>query len=162
MGERDIGRLQSALDEIDLRILRQLQADGRLSNTDLADRVGLSPSPCLRRVRMLEQDGVIARYTAIVDPAVFDLGVNVFVQVSMQTQDEEALRTFESRIAQRPEIMECYLMTGDADYLLRVLVKSLEGYERFLMDCLTKIPGVANIRSSFALKPVKYTSALPI
>lgn len=154
--------VQAELDAIDRRILRFLQKDGRVSNAELAETVGLSASPCLRRVRAMEESGVISRYAALVDPARFGLTVNVFVQVSMETQVEDVLKRFEAKIQDRPEIMECYLMTGDSDYLLRVLIDSLESYERFLMAFLTRVEGVANIRSSFALKPIKRTTAVPI
>lgn len=150
------------LDRIDHRILALLQEDGRLPNNELAARVGLSPSPCLRRVRMLEEAGVIARYVALVDPTEVDLPVNVFVSVSLERQVEERIDTFEAAVMDRPEVLECYLMTGDADYLLRVVVPDLASYERFLKEHLTRIPGVANIRSSFALKQVRYRTALPL
>ncbi|QQS13758.1 MAG: Lrp/AsnC family transcriptional regulator [Rhodospirillales bacterium] len=149
------------LDDIDHRILDQLQRDGRLSNADLADRVGLSASPCWRRVKALEESGVVRGYTALVDAKAVGLSVNVFVSVSLTTQVESALQRFEKAVRQRPEVMECYLMTGDSDYLLRVVVPDLEAYERFVMD-FTKIPGIAQIRSSFALRPVKQGTALPL
>ncbi|MEL0019617.1 MAG: Lrp/AsnC family transcriptional regulator, partial [Rickettsiales bacterium] len=127
-----------------------------------AEAAGVSASPCWRRVRELERAGVISRYVTLVDPASVGLRVSVFVQVSLEKQVESALEIFEAVIQDRPEVMECYLMTGDADYLLRVVVADLEAYERFLMDHLTKVPAVANIRSSFALKQVKYRTALPV
>lgn len=154
--------LEKALDEIDLRILAALQDNARISNVDLAARVGISPSPCWRRVRELERDGVISRYAALVDPGSVGLPVSVFIQVSLERQVESALEEFESAVLSRPEVMECYLMTGDADYLLRVVVADLGAYERFLMDHLTKIPSVASIKSSFALKQIKYRTALPV
>jgi Lrp/AsnC family leucine-responsive transcriptional regulator len=150
------------LDDMDRRILIALQQDGRLSNQDLAARVGISPSPCWRRVRSLEADGVIKRYAALVDPAALGLRVNVFTQVTLERQEEKALQVFESTVGEWPEIMECYLMTGDADYLLRVVVPDLDAYERFLMQKLTRIPGIAAIKSSFALRSVKYRTDLPI
>ena len=150
------------LDAIDRRILGQLQQNARLSNAELAERCRLSPSPCWRRVRALEEAGVIARYVTLVDPARIGLAVSVFVSVSLATQVESALEAFESAIARRPEVMECYLMTGDADYLLRVVVPDLAAYEQFLMRHLTRVPGIANIRSSFALRPVKYRTDLPL
>ena len=140
------------LDDIDLRILEVLQDDARISNVDLAGRVGLSPSPCLRRVRELEERGVVRRYVALLDPAAVGLGVSVFVQVSLERQADHGLETFEKRILSRPEVLECYLMTGDADYLLRVVVPDVSAFERFLLDHLTRIPGVASVKSSFALK----------
>lgn len=153
---------QSALDAIDHKILAALQDNARLSNVQLADAVGLSPSPCLRRVRELEESGVIRRYVTLLDPAAIGLPVSVFVSVTLERQVEKALEPFEKAILERPEVMECYLMTGDADYLLRVVTADLAAYERFLMDHLTRIRGVASIKSSFALKQVKYSTALPV
>lgn len=150
------------LDEIDQRILAELQHNARTSNVDLADAVALSPSPCLRRVRALEERGVIKQYVTLVDPASVGLHLNVFVRVTLAQQIEHNLDVFEEAIRQRPEVMECYLMTGDSDYHLRVVVPDVPAYERFLMDHLTRIPGVANIRSSFALKQVSYRTALPL
>ena len=150
-----------SLDAIDRRILERLQHDGRLSNADLAEQVGLSSSPCWRRVKALEEAGVIKGYAAQVDAKSVGLSVNVFVSVSLTTQNEKALKDFERAAAERPEVMECYLMTGDSDYLLRVVVPDLEAYERFVMD-FTKIQGIAQIRSSFALRPVKQGAALPL
>jgi Lrp/AsnC family leucine-responsive transcriptional regulator len=153
---------ERALDQIDRRILGELQQNARLSNTELAERAGISASPCWRRVRQLEEAGVIERYVTLLNPGRLGLAVSVFVQVSLATQIESALEVFESAVLARPEVMECYLMTGDADYLLRVVVADLGAYERFLMDHLTRIAGVANIRSSFALRSVKYRTDLPL
>lgn len=150
------------LDRIDRKILALLQEDGRQPNNELADQVGLSPSPCLRRVKALEEAGVISRYVALVDPASVDLPVNIFVSVSLDRQIEERIDAFEAAVMERPEVLECYLMSGDADYLLRVVVPDLASYERFLKEHLTRIPGVAGIRSSFALKQVRYRTALPL
>ena len=150
------------LKEIDNRILTSLQANARLSNVDLAKRVNLSQSPCLRRVKNLEEAGVIKGYVTLVDQVSVGLPVNIFVNVSLEKQVESALELFEKTIKSRPEVMECYLMTGDADYLLRVVTKDLVDYERFLLDHLTRINGVASIKSSFALKQVTYKTALPI
>ena len=150
-----------SLDAIDKRILAQLQHDGRLSNAELADKVGLSSSPCWRRVKALEQAGIIKGYAALLDAKTVGLSVNVFMSVSLSTQNEKSLKEFERAAAARPEVMECYLMTGDSDYLLRVVVPDLEAYERFVMD-FTKIAGIAQIRSSFALRPVKQGTALPL
>ncbi len=153
---------QAALDAIDRRILGRLQDNARLTNVELAEAVGLSPSPCLRRVRALEQTGTIRRYVALLDPAAVGLPVSVFVNVTLERQIESALERFEAAILKRPEVMECYLMTGDADYLLRVVTADLSAYERFLVEHLTRVPGVASIKSSFALKQVKYRTALPV
>ena len=153
---------QARLDAIDRRILRHLQDNARISNVDLAARVGVSPSPCWRRVRELEKAGVISDYVTLVDAASVGLTVSVFVNVSLEKQVEHALEVFQDAIRDRPEVMECYLMTGEADYLLRVVVPDLMAYERFLMDHLTRVPGIASIKSSFALKQVKYRTALPL
>jgi Lrp/AsnC family transcriptional regulator, leucine-responsive regulatory protein len=150
------------LDAIDRRILAALQHDARLSNLELAEQVGLSPSPCLRRVRELRKAGVIRSFVALLDPVHVGLPVSVFVQVTLERQVERALERFEAAIVKRPEVMECYLMTGDADYLLRVVAADLSAYERFLKDHLTRVPGVASIKSSFALNQVKYRTALPL
>ncbi len=150
------------LDAIDRRILDRLQEDGRVSNVELANDVGISSSPCWRRVRELERRGVISGYVALVDAAAVGLPVSVFVQVTLERQIEAALETFEAAVKARPEVMECYLMTGDADYLLRVVVSDLPTYEAFLKDHLTRIPGIANIKSSFALNQVKYRTSLPL
>jgi Lrp/AsnC family transcriptional regulator, leucine-responsive regulatory protein len=152
----------AALDEIDRKILVLLQTDARIANVELADKVGLSPSPCLRRVRELEERGVVRRYVTLLDPAQVGLPVSVFVNVTLDRQIEPALEKFEAAILKRPEVMECYLMTGDFDYLLRVVTADLSAYERFLIDNLTRVPGVSSIRSSFALKQVKYSTALPL
>ncbi len=149
-------------DRITWRILDRLQVDARVSNADLAREVGLSPSPCLRRVRELEQSGVIKDYVTLLEPAEVGLPISVFVQVTLERQVEHALETFERAMLDRPEVMECYLMTGDADYLLRVVVADVEAYETFLKEHLTRVPGVAGIKSSFALNQVKYRTALPL
>ncbi|MCH9674493.1 MAG: Lrp/AsnC family transcriptional regulator [Gammaproteobacteria bacterium] len=149
-------------DRIDLRILQVLQSDARVSNVELAEQVGLSPSPCARRVRMLEQAGVILGSSALVDAAAVGLPISVFIQVTLERQVESMLQIFEATVSTYPEVMECYLMTGDADYLLRVVVPDLESYQRFLMDRLTHIEGVASIKSSLAMRQVQYRTALPI
>ena len=151
-----------ALDEIDRKILKHLQQEARISNTELADRVGLSPAPCLRRVRTLEDRKVISKYVTLLDPSAVELGVTVFVQISLDLQVEDRLDIFERAITRRPEVLECYLMTGDADYLVRVVVPDVAAYERFLKDVLTRVDGVAGIKSSFALKQVKYSTVLPV
>jgi DNA-binding Lrp family transcriptional regulator len=153
---------KSVLDAIDRRILRHLQENARTTSAELAERAGISASPCWRRVKALEQRGVIRSYVTLLDPAALGLSISVFTSVSLEKQIEPALETFQRAVRKRPEVMECYLMTGDFDYLLRVVVPNLDAYERFLMDHLTRVPGVASIKSSFALKQVKYTTALPI
>ena len=150
------------LDATDWRILALLQEDARISNVDLAKAVGLSPSPCLARVRALEEAGFIRRYVSLLDPQRVGLMVSVFIQVALEKQVESALDVFERAIRDRPEVMECYLMTGESDYLLRVVVPDLQALERFILNLLSRVPGVGNIRSSFALKQVKYQTALPL
>lgn len=150
------------LDRTDVRILHELQNNARLTNVKLARRVNLSPSPCLARVRALEDAGVISRYVALVDPAAVGLGLSVFIQISLERQVEKTLDQFERAVARFPEILECYLMTGDSDYLLRVVVPDVPALQHFIINGLTKMPGVANIRSSFSLKQVKYDTALPL
>lgn len=161
--EEPQGKLRQIwLDAIDQKILARLQDNARIPNVELSEAVGLSPAPCLRRVRALEENGVIRKHVTLLDPGAVGLPVSVFVHVSLERQVEKALQRFEAAILTRPEVMECYLMTGDADYLLRVVCADLAAYERFLLDHLTQVPGVASIRSSFALKQVKYSTALPV
>mgnify|MGYP003150371972 CR=1 FL=1 len=136
------------LDAIDRRILKAIQANARMRNVDLAEAVGLSASPCLRRVKRLEDAGVIRDYVTLVDQQAVGLPVSIFINVTLERQVEK--------------VMECYLMTGDADYLLRVVTADLSAYERFLMDRLTRVTGVAAIKSSFSLKQVVYRTALPV
>jgi DNA-binding Lrp family transcriptional regulator len=150
------------LDTVDLRILAELQQDGSLTNVELARRVHLSPSPCLMRVKALETNGVIQRYVALADPKALGLGVNVFLSISLKEQTRESLAEFERRIAEHDQVMECYLMTGDSDYLIRVAVRDIGELERFILEQLTPIPGIEKIRSSFALKQVRYKTALPL
>ena len=150
------------MDTIDLKILDRLQHDARISNVELARAANLSPSPCLARVRALEAAGTIDRYVTLLDPKKLGLTVSVLVQVTLEKQVESALEIFERAVRERPEVMECYLMTGDADYLLRVLVPDVPAFERFILDFLSRVPGVGNIKSSFALKQVKYQTALPL
>jgi Lrp/AsnC family leucine-responsive transcriptional regulator len=150
------------IDTIDLRILRELQQSGKLSNVDLAGRVGLTPSPCLSRVRSLEERGIIDRYVALVRPSSVGLLINVFIQVTLERQVEKALESFEAQMQRYPEVMECYLMTGNSDYLIRLLVRDIATLEEFIVQKLSTIEGVSNIQSSFALKQVKYKTELPI
>ena len=150
------------LDGIDLRILAELQADGALSNVALAKKVHLSPSPCLARVKALEAAGVISRYVALANASALGLGLNVFINISLKTQNKEALAEFEQRIAEHDEVMECYLMTGDSDYLMRVALPDIAALEKFILEQLTPISGIEKIRSSFALKQVRYKTALPL
>ena len=150
------------LDRIDLSILQELQSDGSLTNVELARRVNLSPSPCLARVKALEASGVIDRYVAIANPKALGLGLSVFISISLKEQSRHALAEFEARIAEHDEVMECYLMTGDSDYLIRVVVPDIEALEAFILEQLTPIPVIEKIRSSFTLKQVRYKTALPL
>ena len=154
--------LNTPLDRTDYKILHHLQNNARITNTELADEVGLSPSPCLRRVKLLESKGVLKRYVGIVDAKAVGLPISVFVSVSLNKQERRGLEEFETTVSHYKEVMECYLMTGSSDYLLRVVVPDLESYERFLADKLTRIEGIANIQSSFALKQVVYKTELPL
>jgi Lrp/AsnC family transcriptional regulator, leucine-responsive regulatory protein len=150
------------LDATDLRIIEALQARASLSNVELARIVHLSPSPCLARVRALEAAGVIQRYVALVDPKALGLHLSVFISITLKQQTKEALELFEQRIGRHPEVMECYLMTGESDYLIRVVLPDIQALERFILDHLTPIPGIDKIRSSFTLKQVRYKTALPL
>ena len=150
------------LDYVDFRILHELQRDGSLSNVELARRVHLSPSPCLARVKALEAAKVIDRYVAIANAAALGLRLSVFISISLRSQNKESLSEFERRIAEHDEVMECYLMTGDSDYLIRVAVADIGALEKFILEQLTPIPGIEKIRSSFALKQVRYKTALPL
>ena len=150
------------LDAIDLKILRELQADSSLSNVELARRVHLSPSPCLARVKALQASGLIRQYVALLDAQKLGLHLNVFISVSLKRQNRAALQAFEARIGARDEVMECYLMTGDADYLVRVVMPDMAALERFIIEQLSPMPEVEKIRSSFALKQVRYKTALPL
>lgn len=155
-------RNASSLDAIDCRLLQHLQADARITNIALAEVAHLSPAPCLRRVRDLEAAGVIRGYVTLLDPEAIGLDVSTFIQVSLEKQVSSALHVFEEAIAAWPEVMECYLMTGDSDYLLRVVVPDLKALQCFIVDRLARIPDVSNIRSSVAIKQIKYKTALPI
>jgi Lrp/AsnC family leucine-responsive transcriptional regulator len=150
------------LDPIDIKILNELQNDSSHSNVELAKRVHLSPSPCLMRVKALKDKGVIRNYVALADPKILGLGLNVFISISLKEQSKEALAEFEQRISEHDEVMECYLMTGDSDYLIRVAVADMGSLEKFILEQLTPISGIEKIRSSFALKQVRYKTALPL
>ena len=150
------------LDSTDIRILKELQNDSSLSNVELAKRVHLSPSPCLMRVKALKDKGVIRNYVALADPKLLGLGLNVFISLSLKEQSKKALGEFEKRISEHDEVMECYLMTGDSDYLIRVAVADMGALEKFILEQLTPIAGIEKIRSSFALKQVRYKTALPL
>ena len=150
------------LDSTDLAILRELQDDGRISNVQLADRIHLSESACLRRVRLLEAAGVIERYTMIVNPEAAGVPGNVFAEITLVSQQQADLDRFESAVRAVPEVMEAYLVTGEYDYLLRVVARDTVDYERIHHEYLTKLPGVARVKSSFTLRAVAKKTALPL
>lgn len=150
------------LDRIDLAMLDHLQRDGRATTVDLSDAVGLSPSPCHRRQKLLEEAGIIRGYVALLDQEKVGLPVSVFVTVELLGQTDEHLLGFEAAVAGCAEVMECYVMTGSSDYLLRVVCADLTSYETFLRTRLTKFPGVRGVRSAFALKRVIQRTNLPI
>ena len=150
------------LDSIDWKILNLLQNDARITNIELSRAIGLSASPCLARVKALEKSGHISRYVSLVDSLKVGLKLSVFINVTLERQVESALERFEESIKLRPEVMECYLMTGESDYLIRVVVADIQILEDFILNILSKISGIGNIKSSFALKQVKYKTALPL
>ncbi|QEX21157.1 transcriptional regulator [Hypericibacter adhaerens] len=151
-----------AIDEIDRKIIAAVQNDGRITTQDLAQKVGLSPSPCARRVRLLEEDGVIKGYTAVIDQKKVGLPISAFASIKLERQREEDLDRFGKAVARWPEVVDCYLMTGRQDYLMRIVVRDLEAYERFLKDKLTRLDNVASIETSFALGQVKRSDVLPL
>ena len=153
---------RTTLDRTDRRILEQLQADGRLSNQELAERVLLSPSPCLRRVRALERSGVIQRYAAVLDPLRVGLELLAYVSVKLEKRGKMPVDQFTRAVQSWPEVISCFSMTGDMDYLMRVQVENLAHYSRFIMDKLLKQPGVIDIKSNFVLERVKETTVLPL
>jgi Lrp/AsnC family leucine-responsive transcriptional regulator len=150
------------MDQTDLKILRLLQRDAHMTAEAIGRAVGLSPSPCLRRIRALEKAGILTGYVALVDQKRVGLPVSVFISVKLERQREEELDAFEAAVTQWPEVVEAYLMTGQQDFLLRVVVADLDAYERFLKTRLTRLEGVAAIQSSFALGQVKHTNVLPL
>jgi Lrp/AsnC family leucine-responsive transcriptional regulator len=152
----------ATMDQIDRKLLQLLQQDGRMTAQALATRVGLSPSPCLRRIRIMEEKGIIRGYVALVDQKKVDLPVSVFISIKLERQREEELDAFNAAVSQWPEVVEAYLMTGQQDFLLRVVVSDLDAYERFLKTKLTRVEGVSSIQSSFALGQVKHTNVLPL
>ena len=150
------------LDATDRRILAALQREGRLSNADLAERINLSPSACHRRVKRLEEDGVIRDYAAMLDPRAVGRAATVFVEVTLTSQSDEILDAFEKAIARVPDVLECHLMAGTADYLVKVAAEDSDDYARIHRQHLTRLPGVAQMHSSFALRTVFGTTALPL
>ena len=153
---------KAVLSDTDRRILRALQEDGRMTVQAIAEKVGLSASPCLRRIRQMEDSGVISAYSAVVDQARVGLPVSVFISIKLERQRATELDRFAKAISVWPEVMECYLMTGQHDFLVRVVCSDLGTYETFLRERLTQIEGVKSIESSFALGQVKYSRVLPL
>jgi len=151
------------LDNFDRRILDVLQREGRISNQELAERIGLSPSPCLRRVRVLEEAGLIMGYRAVLDPAKLGLTLLALIHISMDRHTPERFANFEQRVAVLPEVLECLLITGqDADYQLKVIVRDMEAYQVLLLNKITRIEGVSGVHSSFVMRRVVDTTALPL
>ena len=149
------------MDSKDRQIVQALQAEGRLTNQDLSDRVNLSPSPCLRRVRLLEEQNVIKGYTALVDQKAWGLPVTVFIRIKLERHGDDAVHAFERAITHMPKVMDCWLMTGRSDYLLRVIAADLDDYEQFVRRELQRVPGIASIDTSFAYGRVKHAQVLP-
>lgn len=143
------------LDKTDIAIIRALQSDGRQSNLALAEQVNLSPSPCLRRVKLLEEAGVIEGYGAVVNQRAYGLPLTLYVRITLERHNREVVGKFEEAIRALDEVMECHLLTGSADYLLRVIAKDLADYERFMREEIHELPGVSAIDTAFALKTVK-------
>ena len=150
------------LDDIDRKILTLLQQDSRMTMQEISEKVGLSASPCHRRIKILEERGVITRYGATLDQRAVGLPVSVFISIKLVRQKEEDLERFAKAIAGWREVVECYLMTGHRDYLLRVVVSDLAAYDQFLKQKLTRLDGISSIESSFALDQIKYANALPL
>ena len=149
------------MDSKDRQILQELQANGRLTNQELSERVNLSPSPCLRRLRILEEQGVITGYAALVDQKAWGLPVTVFIRIKLERHGDEAVQAFERAIIEMPKVMDCWLMTGRSDYLLRVIAADLDDYEQFVRRDLQRVPGIASIDTSFAYGRVKQAQVLP-
>jgi Lrp/AsnC family transcriptional regulator, leucine-responsive regulatory protein len=150
------------LDEIDRKILRVLQRDGRCANSDLAHEVGLSPSPCLRRVKRLEEAGVVGRYVALLNPAAIGMSIEIFVRVTLDRQDTESVGRFTDQIQRAARVLECHMLAGDCDFLLRVVAADLAEYQQFVMNFLSQIPGVRNVKTEIPLETVKKTTVYPV
>jgi Lrp/AsnC family transcriptional regulator, leucine-responsive regulatory protein len=154
--------MRTSLDDIDRRILAALQKDGRLTNIELAKRVGLSPSPCLRRVKLLEEAGVIARYAALLDPAKVGMSMTVFCRVWLSAQDETTVRKFVDAVKKLREVVECHLMAGECDFLLRIVAADMEAYRRFQAERLGKIPGVRSMKTDIPMQQIKSSWEIPL
>lgn len=154
--------MPSNLTRPDVEILEVLQADGRISNRDLAAKVALSPSPCWRRVRTLEEDGVIERYVALLAPEKLDLAVIAFAHVSLTDHHPESVEEFDAAVDRAPEVLECYMTSGEHDYMLKVITADMASYEHFLSDKMLRLPSVRTVNTGFVLRRKKYTTALPL
>jgi Lrp/AsnC family transcriptional regulator, leucine-responsive regulatory protein len=150
------------LDSLDRRILEVLQEDGRIQNVDLAEKVGLSASPCLRRVKLLEESGVIEKYVALLNASKLGVGLTVFVRIWLKSQDAQTIEAFTNEVQQFPEIVECHLMAGDCDFMLRVVTADLDAYRKFQGEHLTRINGVQSVKTEIPMQKIKQTSALPL
>ena len=150
------------IDAIDRKIIAAIQIDGKITAQELANRVGLSASPCARRLRLLEESGIIKGYTAVIDQKKAGLPISAFASIKLERQREEDLDRFAQAVTRWPEVVDCYLMTGQRDYLMRIVVRDLEAYERFIKEKLTRLKGIASIETSFALDQVKRSEALPL
>jgi len=151
-----------ALDRVDRRLLEVLQREGRLSNVALAERVHLSPSPCLRRLKALEHDGVIEGYRAVLDREAVGLGLTVFVELKVEGHSDKLAEAVQEAVTAMPEVVSCHIVSGAADFLLEVVVPDLRAYERFLLGSLLKLPSVSDVRSNFAIRTVKAPGPLPL
>ena len=150
------------LDEIDLKILQRLQNDGRITNVELANSVGLTAPPCLRRMRALEDDGVIKSYHAAIDPAKMGYTITVFAMVSLKSQAEIDLQAFENHVQKLPEVRECYMLNGEIDFMLKVVAKDLQQFQSFLTSQLTAAPNVASVKTSLTIRSAKHLPGVPI
>ncbi len=154
--------MRKDLSAADLRILRVLQTEGRISNVDLAQRVGMSPSPCLRRVKRLEKDGVIKGYAALIEPKAVGLGVEAFAQVNIERHTDADATAFREAVADLDEVVACHVMTGEMDFLLRIYVADLDAYGEFVRRKLLKLPSVKDVRTSFAIEVIKSAPTIPV
>ncbi|WP_260293109.1 Lrp/AsnC family transcriptional regulator [Sedimenticola hydrogenitrophicus] len=151
------------LDRIDRRILTEMQHDGRISNLELAERVGLSPTPCARRVRQLEEAGIIDKHVTLLNPARLNLKLTALIQISMDRHTPDRFENFQARVAEYPEVIECSLITGQsADYLVKVVVPDMEAYQEFLLGKITRIAGVSGVQSSFIMRQIIHKTELPL
>ncbi|MEQ1510241.1 MAG: Lrp/AsnC family transcriptional regulator [Sphingopyxis sp.] len=149
-------------DSIDIQILRELQDDGRMTNVELAERVGLTAPPCLRRVRSLEENGAICSYHADLDPAQLGFGITVFAMVSLRSQAEADLEAFEKHVAELPEVRECYMLNGEIDFILKIVACDLQSFQRFLTSQLTSAPNVSSVKTSLTIRRSKHLFGVPI